>query len=154
MGLRVLTVFCLMFSLIPSAVKSFHSDCAGNPLSPISTGNSQDCHTFSLHSSIRCTYFGAFLSWASSHQVSQGAVSSIMMMAFPFSDYMSGRNVLWIMFGKISLLSRNCSHLPIICYAKDYWLCFFGFTWWRLSFSNEVDGLARLLWAVLQSLLL
>ena len=33
---------------IPSRVSSFHTDCAGNPLQPTSTGNSHTLHSLSL----------------------------------------------------------------------------------------------------------
>ena len=70
MRLRLLTVFFLSLPFIPSAVNSFQIDCAGNPLAPISTGNSQAPQPFSWHSSTRLAYFSAFLSCASPTRVS------------------------------------------------------------------------------------
>ena len=66
--------FCLSCPFTPRPLSIFHSDCAGNPLAPISTGKSQHFHPLALHSSCSWRYFAFFLSWASSHRVSQGTV--------------------------------------------------------------------------------
>lgn len=54
----------------PSFVSSFHNDCAGNPLQPFSTGNSQAHQPLSMRSAMRCEYLRVFLSCASSQFLS------------------------------------------------------------------------------------
>jgi len=60
--LSVPTARFLSAPLIPKALNIFHSDCAGNPLAPISTGKSHTRHPFCLHCSCRSEYLAFFLS--------------------------------------------------------------------------------------------
>ena len=101
--------FCLCCPFTPRPLNIFHNDCAGNPLAPISTGNSQHFHPLALQSSCNWRYFAFFLSWASSHRVSQGTVSSIITMALLIMDdnTMSGLSVVWMTFGKTSFFFRS-----------------------------------------------
>ena len=74
------TAFLLFWPLSPILVSRFHTDCAGKPRQPTSTGKSQVCQPFSLQLSTSCWYLLAFLSEASSHPSSHGTVSSTMMI--------------------------------------------------------------------------
>lgn len=86
---------------IARAVSILHTDCAGKPLQPTSTGNSQVCPPLSLHCWTRSRFLVVFLSEASSHPSSHGTVSSIRMIFFVSSDHrtMSGLRDVWTTWG-------------------------------------------------------
>ena len=71
---------------IPSRVSSFHTDWAGNPLQPTSTGNNHTLDPLFLQSAIRSAYLRLFLSCASSQLSSHGTVSSIATKVFDCWD--------------------------------------------------------------------
>lgn len=50
----------LSLPAIPRAVSVFHTDCAGKPLQQTSTGNSQACHSLSLHFPLRGLFTSFF----------------------------------------------------------------------------------------------
>jgi len=103
---------CLSFPtalLIPNLPSVLHTDWAGNPLHPISTGNSQVLQPRLLHCSCSSVYLPIFLSNGSSHLVSQGTVSSTITSFLSFGDHitMSGLCVVWTTFGKTSCFPRS-----------------------------------------------
>ena len=132
--------FCLCCPFTPRPLNIFHNDCAGNPLAPISTGNSQHFHPLALQSSCNWRYFVYFLSWASSHRVSQGTVSSIITMALLIMDdnTMSGLSVVWMTFGKTSFFFRSTVTSHSFASSKIDFVIFF-FVWYRLAFFDKVD---------------
>ena len=71
---------------ILSYASSFHTDCAGDSLQPISIGKSQTLHTLSLQTAIRSAYLRLFLSCASSQFSSHEKFSSISSIIFDCWD--------------------------------------------------------------------
>ena len=100
--------FRFSLPVVPTAVISRHIDCEQDPLTPTLAGNSQVRHPRCLQRSRSSMYFACFLSYASSHCVSHGTVSSIMVI-LPVLDHrtISGLKVVWTMSGKTSLLPRS-----------------------------------------------
>ena len=93
-------------ALIPSLPSILHNDWAGNPLHSISTGNSQVHQPRLLHCSCSSVYLAIFRSYASSHLVSQGTVSSTITSFLSFEDHirtMSGLCAMWRMFEKLAV---------------------------------------------------
>lgn len=138
----------LIFPAIPRAVNIVHTDCAGKPLQPTSTGNSQVCHPLSLHYWSRSLFLVAFLSEASSQLSSHGTVGSIRIILFTSSDHMatSGLRDVWKTWENCSFLPRSTfiSHDCAACrrlFLEEggfspsliNWIYEAGLTWvWRL----------------------
>ena len=78
---------------------------------PTSMGKSHVCHPLLLHSLRRSVYLAFFLSYASSHLVSHGTVSSIIMSFFPVSDHntISGLRLVWTIPGNTSFFPKSTS---------------------------------------------
>ena len=104
----LLVVLCVLPDT-PTRVSSFHTDCAGNPLQPTSTGNSHTLHPLSLQSAMRSAYLRLFLSCASSQFSSHGTVSSIATNVFDCWDTStaSGLRLVSTMLVKTGFLSRS-----------------------------------------------
>ena len=92
----------LSLTTTPRAASIFHTHCAGKPLQPSSTNNSQACHPLSLHCSTRSWYSMAFLSEASSHPSSHRTMIYIRMIFSASSDHrtMRGLSNVWMNCGK------------------------------------------------------
>ena len=103
------TALHLSRALIPRLLSILHTDWAWNPLHPISTGNSQILQPRLLHYSCNLVYFAIFRSYASSHLVSQGTVSSTIISFLWFGHHitMSGICAVWMMFGNTSCFPRS-----------------------------------------------
>ena len=127
--------FCVCCPFTPRPLNIIHSDCAGNPLGHISTLNSQHFHTLALQSSCNWRYFAFFLSWASSHQVSQGTVISIITMSLLIMDdnTMSGLNVVWMIFGKTSFFFGSTDTSHSFASSKIDFVLFFFFVCYRYA---------------------
>jgi len=75
-----LTAVCRCLPTTPKSFSILPIDCAGEPLHPSSTGNSQVLHPLCLQVLASFAYLLLFLSYASSHPSSQRTVSSMMIM--------------------------------------------------------------------------
>jgi len=79
--------------VIPSRLKVRHSDWAGNPLQPTSTGKHHAFQPLSTQLSVRAWYFVSFLSKLSSILSSHGTVSSTKATCLVEGDHNSNSNV-------------------------------------------------------------
>jgi len=101
-----------LFRDCPVIMKVRHSDRAGNPLQPTSTGKHHAIQPLSTQLSVRAWYFVSFLSKLSSILSSHGTVSSTKASCLVKSDHitMSGlRLVTVISCGNMSWLYRSTS---------------------------------------------
>ncbi|KAH3735172.1 hypothetical protein DPMN_041633 [Dreissena polymorpha] len=71
----------------PSLLKVRHSDCAGKPLQPTSTGKHHAFQPSSVQKSVRAWYFSRFRSKLSSIRSSHGTVSSTITTCFDAADH-------------------------------------------------------------------
>ena len=103
------TAFFLFAPVMPNEPYIFHSDRAGKPLVPTSTGKSHVIQPHSLHCSMSSEYLARFLLKASSQLVSQGTVNSTVTRRFSFLDQMtkSGLRLVCTISGKISFFLRS-----------------------------------------------
>lgn len=136
------TAVFLSFPAIPRAVSVFHTDCAGKPLHPTSTGNSQACHPLSLHCPTRSWYLEDFLSCAYPHPSSHGTVSSIRMIFFDPSDHktISGLSDVCTNWGKTSFLPRSTLISHICAAWRRPFLIFTGAGGFCPSLMNCING--------------
>ncbi|KAI2647598.1 Autophagy-related protein 20 [Labeo rohita] len=108
------TVIFLSLPITPMAVSILHTDWAGNPLQPTSTGKSHACQPFPLQSCKRSWYLAFFLSNACSQPSSHGTVSSMRMIFFASSDHStaSGLRVVWTTGGELQSFPQVYLHFP------------------------------------------
>ena len=88
-----------------SAENSRHTDRAGDPLHPISTGKFRVFQPLSLHSNRSSSYFDLFLSLVSSH----GTVNSMTMVFFVDQSMMSDLRLVGTMSGNLLLTLLSTS---------------------------------------------
>ena len=112
-------IFFLSLPVMPSIPRVLHTDCAGKPRHPTSTGKHHAFHPFAWHCSTNSWYLSRLRSCASSIRSSCGTVSSISSTVFSVCDHntISGRKfVVAICCGKLSCLltsARICQSLLV-----------------------------------------
>lgn len=123
------------------AVSVFHTDRAGKPLHPPSTGNSPACHPLSLHCSTRSWYLEASLLYGSSHPSSHGTVNSIGMIFFDSYDHKtkSGLSDVCTNWGKTSLLPRSALISHVCAAWRGPVLIFLGVGGFCPSLTNCIS---------------
>ncbi|KAH3725164.1 hypothetical protein DPMN_050999 [Dreissena polymorpha] len=114
------------FPVTPSLLKVRHSDCAGKPLQPTSTGKHHAFQPSSVQVSVRAWYFSRFFSKLSSIRSSHGTVSSTITTCFDAADHSTMSGLWFVMViscGNLSRFSKSASihqsvAVPIIPHAR------------------------------------